>query len=79
MIQSFPLISKVEPSTNIKKLFLRLSEWDDESTPKIITFLVVSISKLQIPTLSNVIPYPLYTFFSLSLFFIIFVNPNKLF
>ena len=35
------IISEVGPSPNIKKLFLRLLEWDDEllSTPKIATFL----------------------------------------
>ena len=54
-----PLIPKVVPSPRTKKLFLRLSESDNEpiSTPKIITFLAVSISKLQEPALSNVIPY----------------------
>ena len=76
-----PLIPKVGPSPNIKKLFLRLSEWDNEllSTPKIITFLAVSLLKLYQPVLSNVIPYPLYTNFSLSIFFTILVAPNKQF
>ena len=62
-------------------MFLRLSEWDDEllSKPKIITFLAASISKLQKLPLSNVIPYPLYRYFSLSLFFSILVAPNKQF
>ena len=37
----FPLIPKVYPSSNIKKIFVRLSVWDDEllSTPEIIIFL----------------------------------------
>ena len=57
-----PLIPKVGPLPNIKKLFLRLSEWDGEilSTSKIITVLAVSLSKLQKTALSNVILYPLY-------------------
>ena len=46
---NFPLLPKVEYSPNIKKLFLRLSEWDDEllPTPKTITFLAVSLSILH--------------------------------
>ena len=53
-----PSIPKVRPSPNIKKLFLGLSEWDDEllSTPKTITFLAVSLSKLLQLALLNVIP-----------------------
>ena len=76
-----PLIQKVGPSPNIKKLSLRLSEGDDEllSTPKIITFLAKSLSKLREPVLSNVIPYPLYTYFSLLLFYTILVVPKKQF
>ena len=67
---NFPLIPNAGLSPNIKKVFLRLSEWDDEllSTPKIITFLAMLLSKLHQPTLSNVIPYLLYTYFSLSLY-----------
>ena len=44
-----PLIPKVGSSTNTKKLFLWLSAWDDEllSAPKIITFLAVSLPKLD--------------------------------
>ena len=40
-----PLIPKVGPKPNVKKLFLRLSTCDDEllSTPKIITFLAVPL------------------------------------
>ena len=73
-----PLIPKVGPSPNIEKLFLQLSESDDEllSTPKMITYLAMSLPKLQKPALSNVIPYPLYTYFSLSLFNIL-IAPNK--
>ena len=75
------LIIKVGPSPNIKKLFLRLSEWHDELllTPKIITFLAKSSTKLHEPAISNIIPYPLYRYFSLSLFLIILVAPNKQF
>ena len=64
------LIPQVGPPPNIKKLFLRLSEWDDEllSTLKNKTFLIKSLSKLHEPSLSNVILYPLYTCFYLSLF-----------
>ena len=45
------ILNKSSPST--KTLFLRLSPWDDEvlSTPKIITFLAVSLSKVQEPAL----------------------------
>ena len=42
-------------------------------------FLAKLLSKLYEPALSNVIPYPLYTYFSLSLFFTIFVSLNKKF
>ena len=35
------------------------------------------LSKLHEPALSNVIPYPLCTYFSLLLFFTILVAPNK--
>ena len=57
----FLLIPEVRPSPNIKKLFLRLPEREDEllSTIKIITFLAASLSKLHQLALSNVIPYPL--------------------
>ena len=55
-----PLIPWVGPSLNIEKLFVWLSEWDDEllSTPKIITFLAKSLSKLHKAALSNVTLYP---------------------
>ena len=45
------ILNKTSPST--KTLFLRLSPWDDEllSTPKIITFLAVSLSKVQVSAL----------------------------
>ena len=43
------------------------------------TFLAVLLSKLQKPALSNVIQHPLYTYFSLSLFFTILVASNKQF
>ena len=42
-----------------------------------ITFLVKSLPKLHEPPLSNAIPYQLYTYFSLSLFFTTLVAPNK--
>ena len=56
-----PLITKVGPLPNIKKLFLRLSEWVDEllSTPRIITLIAVPLSKIEKAALSNVIMYPL--------------------
>ena len=77
----FPLIPKVGPKPKIKKLFLGLSTCDDKllSTPKIITFLVVPLPKLHQSVLLNVTPYPLYTYFSLSLFFTELVAPNKQF
>ena len=49
------------------------------STPKITTFLVKSLLNLHESALSNGIPYPLYTRFSLSLFFTTLVAPNKQF
>ena len=74
-----PLILKAGTSPNIKKLFLLLTAWDDEllSPRKIIIFLAVSLSTLFQHELSNVIPYPLYTYFSLSLNFTILVAPIK--
>ena len=56
-------------------------EWDDKllSTPKVIIFLAKSLSKLNEPALSNVIPHPWYTYFSLLLFFSKLVAPNKQF
>ena len=86
----FPLILKVGPSPDIKKLFWRLPLWEDAllSAPKVIIFLSVSSSKLQKSAPSNVVPYLLYTYFSLSLLlyyyiflyhyhFTILVGPNK--
>ena len=60
---------------------MHLSKGHDEllSTPKIISFVAKSLSKLNEPTLSNGIPYPLYTYSSLSLFFTILVATNKQF
>ena len=72
---------ETRPSPNIEKWSLQLLEWDNELllTQKIITFLVMLLSKLQQPALSNVILYPLYTYFDLSLLFNILVAPNKQF
>ena len=58
-----PLIPKLNLHLILKKLFFRLSLWDDEllSTPKIITFLLIALSKLHEPALLNAIPYPIYT------------------
>ena len=55
---NIPLIPKVGPLSSIKKLFLRSSTYDDEllSTPKIIIFLAVPLSKLRQSPPSNVIP-----------------------
>ena len=44
-----------------------------------ITFLAKSLSKLHESPLPNVISYPLYTYFSLSLFFTALFAPNKQF
>ena len=65
-----PLIPKVAPLPSTKKLFLQFSAWHDAqlSAPKIITLLAESLSELHEPALLNVIPYPLYAYFSLSLF-----------
>ena len=46
------------------------------STPKIITLLAVSLSKLLQSVLLSIIPYSLYTY-SLSLLLTILVDPNK--
>ena len=60
---NFQFIQYAGPKPNIKNLFLWLSTFDDEllSTPKSITFLAVSLSKLHELPLSNAIPYSLYT------------------
>ena len=52
-----PLILKFGPSPDTEKLFLRLSERDEEllSNPKNMIFLAVSLSKLPELALSNVI------------------------
>ena len=55
----FPKLSLIPhdgASPNIKKLFLRLSEWDDEllSATKLITFLAMTLSTPHEPALSNV-------------------------
>ena len=91
----FPLTSKVGPKPKIKKLIFWLSTSNDEllSTPKIITFLAVSLPKIHQSPLSNAIWYMLYamlyaicymlyainTYLSLSLFFTILVSPNRQF
>ena len=74
-----PLSPKLGLSPNVKRIFLRLSEWDDEllSTSKIITFLALPLSKPHQPALSNVIPYPLYSDFSLSIFLAMLVPPKN--
>ena len=53
-----PLILNVSLSHDIKKLFLRLSVWDDEllSTPKIITFLAYTLPKFHSPFSPNASP-----------------------
>ena len=52
------LILEVGPSPSTKRSFLQLSVWDDEllSTPKFITLLAKSLSKLYERTTSNAIP-----------------------
>ena len=74
-----PFFPKVGRKLNIKKLFLGFSACDDElpSTPKIITFLALLLQKHHQSALLNVIPYLLYIYISLSLFFTILVSPNK--
>ena len=54
----FTLRSKVSPSPNTKKSFLRLSAWDDELlwTPKIIKFLAYSLPKLHSLFSTSAIP-----------------------
>ena len=55
---NLPLIPKVRPWPNIKKLFLRLSASDDGllPAPKIVTFSALPLSKLHQSVLLNVIP-----------------------
>ena len=52
------LTSWVRPSPNTKKLFFRLSVWDDGrlSRPRVTTFLAKSLPKPQEPSPSNAIP-----------------------
>ena len=54
----FPLIPSVRPSPSTKKVFLQLSAWDNELSPKpkITTFLAKPLSKLHERAPSNVIP-----------------------
>ena len=76
-----PLIPKVSPLPNSKKLFYRLSVWDGEllSAPKIMTFLAKLLPKFHSPFQSNAISYPLYTYLLLSSSFPILHAPNKQF
>ena len=46
---------------------------------KIITFLAKSLSRFRGPELSNVIPYPLYTYFPLRPFLTILIAANRQF
>ena len=59
--------------------FFLLSIFDDEliSTPKIITFLPVSLPKEKDVSLSNPMPYPEYPY--LSAFLVNLTDPNKQF
>ena len=63
-----PLNRKVGPSTRTIKLFLGFSAWDDEllSTPKVVTFLKVSLLKLYESALSISAISFLYPYFLLS-------------
>ena len=61
-VPTLSLTLSVGPLPNTKKLFFGLSIlWGDEllSTPKIITFLALPLSKFQKSFPSNVIPGPL--------------------
>ena len=75
------LMLRVRPSPITKKLFFRLSVWDNEllSTPKTTIFLAKSLPKLHEPSPSNAIPWPL----KVNLLFIVFLTnvtvPNKQF
>ena len=74
-----PLVSSVDLSPNTKKVFLRLSVWDDEllSTLKLMTFLAKSLPELHQCKTSNAIPKPLYTYLLSSKFFAMLVAPEK--
>ena len=56
------LMPWVWPSLNTKKLFFRLSVWDDKllSTPKITTFLAKSLPNLHEPCSINIIKFTFY-------------------
>ena len=59
--------------------FFLLSIFDDEliSTPKIITFLPVSLPIEKDVSLSNPMPYPVYLYLSISAFLVNLTDPNK--
>ena len=61
--------------------FFLLSIFDDEiiSTPKIITFLPVSLPNEKVVSVSNPIPYPEYLYLSMSAFLVNLADPNKQF
>ena len=61
--------------------FFLLSIFDDEliSTPKIITFLPISLPIEKYAFLSNPIPYPKYPYLLISIFLINLTDPKKQF
>ena len=61
--------------------FFLLSIFDDElvSTPKIITFLPISLPNEKDVSLSNPVPYPEYPYLSISEFLVSLTDPNKQF
>ena len=61
--------------------FFLLSIFDDEiiSTPKIITFLRVSLPNEKVVSVSNPISYPEYLYLSMSAFLVNLTDPNKQF
>ena len=75
---SYPCVG---PLPRIKMSFFLLSIFDDElmSTPKIITFLPVSLPNEKDISQSNPITYPEYLYLSISAFLVNLTDPNKQF
>ena len=71
----------VGPLPRIKMSFFLLSIFADEliSTPKVFTFLPTSLPNEKDISLSNPMPYPEYTYLSISAFLVNLTDPNNQF
>ena len=71
----------VGPLPRIEMSFFLLSIFDDElvSTPKIMTFLPISLPNEKDVSLWNPVPYPEYPYLSISEFLVSLTDPSKQF